>query len=124
MVDQQGDPLLNSLVAAYLAKVAPKVGASFQKTVKGGVAPGVTVGLKEVVQHFSNTAPPQKRAGLGSGGGPPAKKKKSDTEDSEEDSSDDDSSDSEAPKKTVPTPAPAKKVVEVTGSKKAEKESS
>ena len=34
MVDQQGDPLLNSLVAAYLAKVAPKVGASFQKTVK------------------------------------------------------------------------------------------
>ena len=91
MVDQQGDPLLNSLVAAYLAKVAPKIGATFQKTVKvklfcnpcviidceeikktqfpqGGVAPDVTVGLKEVVQHFSNTAPPQKRAGLGSGG--------------------------------------------------------
>ena len=31
---QQGDPLLNSIVAAYLAKIAPKVSASFQKTVK------------------------------------------------------------------------------------------
>ena len=34
MVDQQGDPLLNSLVAAYLANVAPKVAVSFKKTVK------------------------------------------------------------------------------------------
>ena len=34
VVDQQGDPLLNSLVAAYLAKVAPTVAATFKKTVK------------------------------------------------------------------------------------------
>ena len=33
-MDQQGDPLLNSLVAAYLAKVAPTVAATFKKTVK------------------------------------------------------------------------------------------
>ena len=34
MGDQQGDPLLNSLVAAYLTKVAPTVAATFKKTVK------------------------------------------------------------------------------------------
>ena len=34
MVDQKGDPLLNSLVAAYLAQVAPKAAATFQKSIK------------------------------------------------------------------------------------------
>jgi hypothetical protein len=96
------DPLLNSLVGRYLAETFPGIGKKFNKEVKVSLgcypagpslspaqdhtAPGVTISLAEVLSHFSQTAPPARRAGLGAAGGP-ATVATGDTEDSEEDSS-------------------------------------
>ena len=86
---EEGNDLLNGLVAAYLAKVSPGISKIFKSLHS---SPTVAISLDEVVAHFSKTAPPKRKLALGINDGPNVKKTKkkeaeSGTSDSESDSS-------------------------------------
>ena len=86
---EEGNDLLNGLVAGYLAKVSPGISKKFKSLHS---SPTVAISLDEVVAHFSKTAPPKRKLALGINDGPDTKKTKkkveeSGTSDSESDSS-------------------------------------
>ena len=86
---EEGNDLLNGLVAGYLAKVSPGISKKFKSLHS---SPTVAISLDEVVAHFSKTAPPKRKLALGITDGPDIKKTKkkveeSGTSDSESDSS-------------------------------------